>query len=322
VSLILCKGVIMSLPDFQSLMLPFLRYSADGKEKNIGQAIEHLSNEFNLTPEEREATVPSGKNTIISNRIHWARTYLDKAGLIRRTRRSHFEITDRGKKLLASNPGKINTSMLRQFPEFVEFQSPKKSEVHEFQFLGKGDVGFQEETITPEEAIYASEKQINNKLSKEIIERIGDMSPSFFEQLVVDLVVAMGYGGSREIVAQRIGRSGDEGIDGIVNEDPLGLDIVYIQAKRYREDNVIGREKLQQFSGALVGQSANKGVFVTTSDFTKGAREYVEKIPQRIILINGQELASLMLRYGVGVRTERKVEIKRIDADYFEEDGD
>lgn len=312
----------MAVPDYQSLMLPLLKYASDGTEKNIREAIASLSDEFRLTTEDKELTIPSGKETLISNRVHWARTYLDKAGVIKRTRRSHFQITSRGQEILASNPNELNVRILRQFPEFVEFQSPRKSILGDLSTGSEKIDDIQETAITPEEAIYSAEKELNNKLSTEIIERIGDMSPSFFEQLVVDLIVAMGYGGSREIVAQRIGKSGDEGIDGIVNEDPLGLDIVYIQAKRYKPDNVIGREKIQQFSGALVGQNANKGVFVTTSSFTKGAIEYAERVPQRIILINGTELANLMIRYSVGVRTERKIEIKRIDADYFENEED
>ena len=184
------------------------------------------------------------------------------------------------------------------------------------------DVDLPQTTITPEEGIQQAESQILNNLRSEILERLGELSPVFFERLVVDLIVAMGYGGSRNSVAERIGKSGDEGIDGIVNEDPLGLDVVYLQAKRYATDNTIGRERIQQFAGALVGQGASKGVFVTTSSFSKGAIEYANRVPQKIILIDGEELTRLMVQYGVGVRVERKVEIKRIDLDYFDESDD
>jgi restriction system protein len=167
--------------------------------------------------------------------------------------------------------------------------------------------------------LQTAEAAIAEKLRAQLLERIQELSPAFFERLVVDLIVAMGYGGSRNNVAQRLGRSGDEGIDGVVNEDPLGLDVVYVQAKRYAPDNSVGRERIQQFAGALVGQGASKGVFVTTSSFTSGAVQYAQRVPQRIILINGSELARLMMDYGVGVRTDRTVEVKRIDLDYFEE---
>jgi restriction system protein len=180
-------------------------------------------------------------------------------------------------------------------------------------------VEINESAVTPEEAVQQAEAQIFENLKSQLLVRIWELSPSFFERLVVDLVVAMGYGGSRDSVVQRLGKSGDEGIDGVVNEDPLGLDVVYIQAKRYAADNTIGRERIQQFAGALVGQGASKGVFVTTSSFSKGAIEYAIKVPQRIILIDGKELARLMVQYGVGVRIERTVEIKRIDLDYFGE---
>lgn len=298
-------------------MLPLLNYASDGHEKNIREAITTLSDQFKLSDVERQQLVPSGKQNLIDNRVHWARTFLAKAGAIRKTRRAHFEITDRGRQLLATHPSRIDVKTLRQFPEFRDFQSSKNSG-DELQPASSetSDVV----PVTPEEAISRAEKDINRDLGAQLIERIGEMTPSFFEQLVIDLIVAMGYGGSREIVAQRIGKSGDEGIDGVVNEDPLGLDIVYIQAKRYKAENVIGRERIQQFSGALVGQGATKGVFVTTSSFSRGAIEYAHRVPQRIILIDGNELANLMIRYGVGVRTERTVQIKRLDADYFDVD--
>jgi restriction system protein len=307
----------MPIPDYQSLMRPLLAFGQDGKEKNIGEAIASIANQLNLSKTDREQQLPSGQ-TIFYNRVHWARTYLDKAGAIKKTRRSHFVITDRGRRLLADNPDRISVPILRQFAEFVAFQKPKASDTGGVVGDSRDDE-LPQTNATPEEAIQQAETQISNNLKSQILERIAELSPTFFERLVVDLVVAMGYGGSRNSVAQRLGKSGDEGIDGIVNEDPLGLDVVYLQAKRYAVGNTIGRDRIQQFAGALVGQGAQKGVFVTTSSFSKGAVEYARGIPQKIILIGGDELTRLMVQYNVGVRVERTVDIKRIDADYFDD---
>jgi restriction system protein len=308
----------MAVPDYQSFMRPLLVFGADGKEKNINSAIDALADEFNLSSEDRQELLPSGKQTILANRVHWARTYLDKAGALRRTRRSHFIVTDRGMALVKKYPEKINGSILKQFPEFVAFQAPKpQSERPDEPPLPPPDTQIPEST-TPDETIQAAESEISRTLRSQLLDRIAELTPAFFEGLVVDLIVSMGYGGSRERVMQRLGKSGDEGIDGVVNEDPLGLDVVYIQAKRYAKDNIIGRDRIQQFAGALVGQGAGKGVFVTTSSFSRGAIEYAQRVPQRIILIDGDELAKLMVQYSVGVRTERTVEIKRMDLDYFD----
>jgi restriction system protein len=307
----------MAIPDYQSLMRPLLACGQDGQEKNINDCIAKLAKQFELTDEERERLLPSGKQTIFANRVHWARTYLDKAGALRKTRRSHFEVTERGRQLLRDYPDRVNGSILTQFEEFRQFKlGSKDNETPEtVQVIEQEHVA----SKTPEERIDAAVDEINGNLRGQLLERIAELSPSFFERLVVDLIVAMGYGGNRQTVAQRIGRSNDEGIDGVVNEDPLGLDVVYIQAKRYSKDNTIGRERIQQFAGALVGQGASKGVFVTTSSFSSGAKQYAERVPQRIILIDGEELTRLMTQYRVGVRIERSVELKRIDLDYFDE---
>jgi restriction system protein len=312
---------IMAIPDYQSMMRPLLAYAADGAEKNIRQAITNVGQELKLSNEEANQLLPSGQKTILSDRVHWARTYLDKAGAIRRTRRAHFEITNRGKQLLAKYPDRIDNGVLRQFPEFIAFITPKVSDVAAAE-NEIHDAGLEQTKSTPEEAIQQAEGQILNSLESQILERVYGLSPVFFERLVVDLIVSMGYGGSRSRVVQSLGKSGDEGIDGIVNEDPLGLDVVYLQAKRYAADNPIGRERIQQFAGALIGKVASKGVFVTTSSFSKPAIEYANKVSQKIILIDGKQLTRLMIQYGVGVRVERTVEIKRIDTDYFSEDED
>lgn len=300
-------------------MRSLLAFGADGKEKNINDAINALADEFNLSPEVRQELLPSGKQTILANRVHWARTYLDKAGALRRTRRSHFAVTDRGMALLKNYPDRINGAILKQFPEFVAFQTAKPQSERSDGSPSPLYATPPSETATPDEAIQAAESEISRSLRSQLLDRIAELSPAFFEGLVVDLIVSMGYGGSRERVMQRLGKSGDEGIDGVVNEDPLGLDVVYIQAKRYAKENIIGRERIQQFAGALVGQGASKGVFVTTSSFSRGAIEYAQRVPQRIILIDGDELARLMVQYKVGVRTERTVEIKRMVLDYFDE---
>lgn len=309
----------MPVPDYQSFMRPLLAYGGDGQEKNIREAIDALADKFGLSDKDRRQLVPSGKQTVLANRVHWARTYLDKAGALQRTRRSHFRVTERGKQLLLEHPTRIDVRVLRQFPEFVAFQTPAQDgssqEEPEATPAALEDIA----TETPEEKIQAAEEAIAASVRSQLLERISELSPAFFERVVVDLIVAMGYGGTRNSVAKRLGKSGDEGIDGVVNEDPLGLDVVYIQAKRYAPENTIGRERIQQFAGALVGQGASKGVFVTTSSFSRGATDYAQRVPQRIILIDGSELSRLMVQYGVGVRTERIIEIKRIDLDYFEE---
>jgi restriction system protein len=313
----------LAVPDYQSLMRPLLAFGADGQEKNISAANQALADEFHLTPDDKELLVPSGKQTLVANRVHWARTYLDKAGALKRTRRSHFIVTDRGRELLKQHPERIDTRVLRQFPEFVAFQTARPDSDETNGSSQPERQGAQElSSATPEDLIQTAEATISARLRAQLIERIQELSPAFFERLVVDLIVSMGYGGTRSSVIQRLGKSGDEGIDGVVNEDPLGLDVVYVQAKRYAPDNTIGRERIQQFAGALVGQGASKGVFVTTSSFSRGAVEYAQRVPQRIILVDGAELTRLMMQYGVGVRTERTVELKRIDLDYFEEAED
>lgn len=314
---------VMSIPDFQSLFRPLLSYAQDGSEKRVSDAVAALAKEFKLSDEELNALLPSRRQTVFANRVHWAKAYLKQAGAIQQARRSYFSITERGRKLLADHPACFDVAVLKQFPEFTRFYSAKGSDD---QLDETASVPSQPDTqqvdATPEEAIQLAAAQISDSLRSQLLERVGELSPAFFERLVTDLIVAMGYGGSRESVVQRLGKSGDEGIDGVVNEDPLGLDVVYIQAKRYAPDNTMGRERIQQFAGALVGQGAAKGVFVTTSSFSRGAVEYAQRVPQRIILIDGAELGRLMIQYGVGVRTERKIELKRLDIDYFEEADD
>jgi restriction system protein len=309
------------IPNYQYFMRPVLVQASGGHECNSAAVIDALATQLQLTDDEREELLPSGKQTVLANRVHWTITYLAKAGAIKRTKRSHFAITERGLKLLSDYPDKIDTSVLKQFPEFLGFFSPAVEDTNGQTATGPSLAASQDlDEKTPDEAIQMAEDALLSDLKAKLLDQIAAMSPAFFEGLVVDLIVAMGYGGNRQAVAKKLGKSGDEGIDGVVNQDPLGLDAVYIQAKRYAPENVIGREKVQQFAGALVGKSAGKGVFVTTSKFTIHAKEYAHLVPQKIILIDGEELARLLIQYGVGVRTERIVELKRIDLDYFEEE--
>lgn len=299
----------MTIPDFQSLMLPLLRYAADGKEYSLREAIEALADEFHLSDAERRELLPSGSQSAFDNRVGWSRTYLKKAGLLSSPRRSYFQITSRGQEVLASNPARINIGFLRQFPEFLEFQrgQSKDSEVS----IADGT-----ELITPEESIESAYQRARATLAADLLQTIKDCSPDFFERLVVDLLVRMGYGGTRKDAGRAIGRSGDGGIDGIINEDRLGLDVVYIQAKRW-DSTSVGRPEIQKFAGALQGQRARKGIFLTTSTFSKDAQEFVSRIESKIVLMDGETIAQLMIDYGVGVNTVATYELKRVDSDYF-----
>jgi len=284
----------MAIPDFQSIMLPLLQLIRDGKEYSLRETIEALADEFRLTDEERKLLLSSGRQAAFDNRVGWARTYMKKAGLLKTTRRGYFQITERGQNILSKNPPKINTAYLKQFPEFVEFLRPKSRRA--------GEPGAREisETQTPEEEIEAAYQGIRQGLATELLQTIKDYSPAFFERLVIDLLVKMGYGGTRKDAGEAVGRSGDGGIDGIIKQDRLGLDIVYIQAKRW--DGTVGRPEIQKFAGALQGQLAKKGIFITTSTFTEHAHEYASRIESQIILIDGDELAQLLIDYNIGVK--------------------
>jgi len=251
---------------------------------------------------------------VFRNRVGWASTYLKKAGLIESTRRGAFRITPRGNDLLAQHLSRIDKSVLEQFPEFLEFRRRRT----EPQPAGEAKASEPAEDQTPEDALSAAYKQLRREVEAELLEEIGRAAPAFFEQLVVDLVVAMGYGGSRQDAGRSIGRTGDEGIDGIINEDRLGLDVIYLQAKKWQ--GTVGRPEIQKFAGALQGQRAKKGIFLTTSGFSAEAREYASAIDSRIVLIDGQRLASLMIEHDVGVSRTGVYEIKRVDSDYFSED--
>jgi restriction system protein len=295
----------MTVPDFQTLMLPLLRIAADKQEHVVSVVVEELAEHFRLTPEERKQLLPSGRQAAFDNRIGWAKTYLAKAGLLESTGRGRFHITERGLDVLTSPPNAINIGFLKQFPEFVEFQSPS----------GRVESQPRAELETPEELLEVSYQNLRLSLAQELLERVKKCSPQFFEHLVVDLLVAMGYGGSRKDAGQAVGQSGDGGIDGIIKEDKLGLDIVYIQAKRW--EATVGRPTVQAFAGSLEGQRARKGVLITTSQFSADAKEYVNQIEKKIILIDGEQLAQLMIDYDVGVADFATYHVKKVDPDYF-----
>jgi restriction system protein len=291
-------------------MLPLLKYSSDGKEHSIRDAIDSLPDGFNLSEEEKKELLPSGNEPTINSRIRWAKAYLKQAGLLKNTRRGYFKISDKGLSVLKDNPDKIDNKFLKQFSEFVDFKQRRREKDETVD-----DVSVLEQT--PEESIENSFLKIRNDLAQELLELVKNCSPSFFEKLVIDLLVSMGYGGSRRDAGQAIGKSGDEGIDGIIKEDRLGLDIVYLQAKRW--ENVVGRPEIHKFVGALQGQRAKKGVFITTASFSKDALEYAEKIDPKIVLIDGDRLGELMIDFNIGASPVKSFEIKRVDSDYFTE---
>ncbi len=278
------------------------------------RAVEELADEFNLSTEERNELLPSGSQALFNNRVGWARSYLKQASLLASPKRGFFTITSKGIELLATNLEKIDISVLEQFPEFIEFKNRKK-EKNETESQSE-ETTTQDSTQTPEDALASAYKQLRATLETEVISTVKDASPSFFERLVVDLLVKMGYGGSRQDAGKALGKSGDGGIDGIINEDRLGLDVIYIQAKRW--EGSVGRPEIQKFAGALQGKRARKGVFITTSLFTKEAIEYASLIESKIILINGEHLSRLMVEHNIGVSTVGQYEVKKLDSDYFD----
>ena len=295
-------------------MLPVLSALADGKQHHQRDLVELVAQLFKMTDQERKALLPSGKQAVIANRVGWARTYMKKAGLLTSPSRGTAVITEAGRKLLASKPDRISVALLKEkYPAFREFHEYHPDQSDDVPAVSSAAA---DESETPQEQLERGYKQLRDALAQELLEKIGDSSPAFFEQLVVDLLVSMGYGGSRADAGQSIGRSGDEGIDGIIKEDKLGLDVVYVQAKRWQ--NTVGRPLIQAFAGSLEGHRARKGVFITTSTFSSDAREYVTKIEKKIVLIDGAMLAQLMIDHDVGVAPMRTFTVKRIDADYFE----
>jgi len=301
----------MAIPDYQTCMLPLLKFYADGKEHSFREAIEALAKDFHLSDEERREMLPSGQQEVFDNRIGWARTYLKKAALIETTKRAVNKITQRGLDVLKNKPGKIDVSYLAQFQEFQDFRTLRHSRTEE-----TPDV--ETSSNTPEELLERAYQKLREDLAVDMLQRLKACSPSFFERLVVEVIVKMGYGGTRKDAGKAVGKSGDGGIDGIIKEDKLGLDAIYIQAKRW--ENTVGRPEIQKFIGALAQQRAKKGIFITTSSFSAEAEDCVSRIEAKVILIDGETLAQLMIDNNVGVSTVCTYEIKKADSDYFSEE--
>jgi restriction system protein len=314
--LITWRGTIMAVPDYQSLMLPLLKFAEERQsEISSGEAVEALGTRLGLTEADLKEMLPSGVQPTFVNRVAWAATYLRKAGLLESTRRGYYRITARGMELLAKKPKVVNVRLLKQYPEFLAFQQLKGTRTGE-----KKDptVSVEAATATPSEALENAYENLRDELGDELLSRLKKSSPAFFERIVVELLVKMGYGGSRADAGKAIGKTGDGGIDGIIKEDKLGLDVVYVQAKRW-DNNPVGRPDVMQFAGALQAQKASKGIFITTSRFTDDARSYVTQIGSKIVLIDGEQLTQLMIDHDVGVSTVSLYPVKKIDTDYFEE---
>lgn len=306
----------MSIPDYQTLMLPVLKKAASGEVK-ISKVIEELSDEFQLTEDEKAELLPSGKQTIIANRTHWAKTYLKQAGLVDATRRGYFVISDQGRTILAQNPSSIDNSTLEAFEEFQQFKNRQRSQDSAGQKVDSDDAGDVNTSQTPDEVMRTAHRTIENTLRSEMLDKIRSSPPAFFEGLVVNLLVAMGFGGSVTDAGKAIGRSSDGGIDGVIDQDALGLDRVYVQAKRYADSNNVGSGAIRDFFGSLDRFKATKGLFVTTSSFTSEATETAQLLSKRIVLIDSETLTKLMVRYNVGCRVEETLYVRKLDEDFF-----
>jgi restriction system protein len=306
----------MVIPDYQSIMLPLLKYSGDGKEHRVRDAVEKLAENFKLSEEERKELLPSGQQAVFKNRVGWASTYLKKAGLLNPGKKGYFSITQRGLDILKENPAFIDVNFLKRYGEFNEFYNGDKQNI-----IGKPDVlniewMERKEDINPEELLEIAYQKLHTELISEILSTTKKCSPTFFESLVVDVLTKMGYGGSRVDAGKAVGKSHDGGIDGIIKEDRLGLDVIYIQAKRW--EGTVTKPEIQKFAGALIGKKAKKGVFITTSTFSREATEYAD-FTGNIVLIDGELLAKLMIEYDVGVSKVKSYDVKKIDTDYFDD---
>lgn len=302
----------MAIPDYQSCMLPLLKYYGDGQEHTNRDSIDALAGHFSLSDDERKKMLPSGVQGLFDNRVNWARTYMKKAALIESPKRGVHRITKRGLDILKKKPERIDVTYLAQFQEFKNFRALR----HTKQDAEETELDLNNKT--PEESLESAYEKLRGDLATDLIQRLKTSSPAFFERLVVEVIVKMGYGGSRHDAGKAIGKSGDGGIDGIIKEDKLGLDAIYIQAKRW--ENTVGRPEIQKFVGALTGQRAKKGLFITTSDFSADAHDYASRVDTKIVLIDGETLAQLMIDNNVGVSTIATYDLKKIDTDYFTEE--
>jgi restriction system protein len=309
----------MPIPDFQSVMRPLLNLVKDGADHTFRESIEALAKHFAVSEEERRVQLPSGRAELFVNRVGWAKTHLRMAGLIENRSRGIFRITERGLQVLRDNPTRIDMKVLQAEPSY-SLARGARSRLDSTKPKGDSDSAIEDvENRTPEEVIEEAYVTLRENIAKDLLQRLKTASPHFFERLVVELLVKMGYGGTRKDAGQAIGKSGDEGIDGIIKEDRLGLDTIYIQAKRW--ENSVGRPEIQKFAGALQGFRAKKGIFITTAEFTSEARHYAERIDSKIVLLDGSEVAELMIDFGLGVSSVASYEVKRVDSDYFSEEG-
>jgi len=304
------------IPDYQTIMLPLLKLTSDNEIHKFRDVVESLADHFKLTDEEKKELLPSGNQAIFDNRVGWARFYLTKADLLKSEKRGTHQITEQGLDFLKSKPKDLRTKDLGNFKAFSDFKnSIDKKNKSETKDSGIKEIEETEET--PEEALEYAYLKLKNDLSRDLLDTIKDCTPSFFEKLVIDLLTKMGYGGSRKDAGKALGKSGDGGIDGIIKEDKLGLDTIYIQAKRW--ENTVPVREIRDFAGALLSKKARKGIFITTSNFPKSAFEFVESIEHKIILIDGERLTDLMFEFNVGLSTQSTYEVKRLDSDYFDE---
>ena len=305
----------MTIPDFQSMMRPVLAFHADGMPHPSAEVRDAVAREFGVTDEDRLVLLPSGRSSKYSNRVAWAVTHMAHAHLLERPKRGTTQITERGRQVLDAHPDRIDMSVLGQFPEYVAFRSPKQRHI-----ASNTDVIAKEPTqeLSPSEAITEVIDEAHSTIAGDLLARILKLPPAFLERLVLTLLVRMGYGGL-EHETEHLGRPGDEGLDGVIRQDPLGLDVVYIQAKRYAPDRTVGRQDIQAFVGALHGQQASRGIFITTSSFSAGAKDYADRVNARIVLIDGQELTRLMVDHNCGVSIEDTFVLKQVDEDFFED---
>ncbi|OGT69966.1 MAG: restriction endonuclease [Gammaproteobacteria bacterium RIFCSPLOWO2_02_FULL_57_10] len=308
----------MAIPDFQSCMRPLLVAIADGEPTPTSEAFERVTVFFKLSDDERDERLPSGKQTVIRNRVAWANTYLKKALLINATDRGVIQITDRGRDALIECPKRIDVKYLKRFPEFAEFHQAKPTSSTQGATSDYSTDELAASNATPDELIEKAHSELTKALASQLLESIKRNSPWFFEQLVVDLMIAMGYGGARAESGRATKPTGDDGIDGIINEDKLGLDTIYLQAKRW--ENTVHRPETDKFIGSLTRQGARKGVFITTSEFSEGARTAASGLNISIVLIDGQQLARYMIEYNIGVNIKQSFHVKDIDTDYFNEE--
>jgi restriction system protein len=307
------------IPDYQSLMLPLLKLSSDRQERRVSDVVAQLGTELRLTDAERAEMLPSGRQPIFNNRVHWAKTYLTQAGLLETTRRAHFKMTERGQKIIQENPVKIDVRFLERFAEFNEFRARTSQSITPAT-AATAETDSAAKQATPDELLRTTIADIEGALASELLTRILAAPPAFFENLIVTLLLGMGYGGAREEAGRAIGKSGDGGIDGVIDQDPLGLDRVYLQAKRYKSDIPVSEPEVRAFSGSLGANKASKGVFVTTSYFTKPAQEFAERHPFKMVLIDGAQLTALMLRHNVGVRIAETMYLKKVDEEFFSDE--